>query len=363
MLSRRSFLRWGAASGTSILGSTLVHATEPSSIGSEPLGFFVIGDTHYCADPEDSTRLRASSLQYNRGLLETINLLPGKTIPEDAGGGRVIPPAHVIHLGDIIDNGDKTAPDARAMQQTEWKCWETDYGLEGTEGILRFPIRELHGNHDSPRGEGAVIEGMMSRNRRRKNLAGLCKKGLHYSWDAGGVHFINLGITVGEDASIPRRRRYHALGSLDFLIADLAENVGASGRPVILSHHIDIARYAETVDAATAQKNEWDFADVHAFRNALKGYRIAGIFYGHTHRRSLWSWKSERPAPWGSPGADTGIPVFNNGQSAHFGSEAHAFLYCEIAKGELLVRECITTDGWKTHQWTPQLWRAPHRVA
>ena len=56
-----------------------------------------------------------------------------------------------------------------------------------------------------------------------------------------------------------------------------------------------------------------------------------------------------------------GISVFNVDNSSHFHSDNQAFLYFEIGRKELLVRECATTDAWQSHQWTPQVWKPPMR--
>ena len=60
---------------------------------------------------------------------------------------------------------------------------------------------------------------------------------------------------------------------------------------------MDFARYALPVADDLVLKNEWDYADVQAFHDALKPYRIAGIFYGHTHVRAVFAWRGPKPDP------------------------------------------------------------------
>ncbi len=203
----------------------------------------------------------------------------------------------VLHVGDLIESGDKNGKAHERMQRTEWAAWEDDYGLDGIGGRLKVPVYEIHGNHDSPHGGGLVLDAIAARNRRRGNLRSVSANGLHYSWDAGAVHFVHLGITVGELQGVSRKRRYNALGSLDFLVDDLARNVGTSRNPVILCHHVDFARYCEPVSEEAALRNEWDYADVAAFYEAIKPYRVAGIFYGHTHARGVYGWTGPKPVP------------------------------------------------------------------
>jgi predicted phosphodiesterase len=270
--------------------------------------FFLIGDTHYLADKADPSRLTEVSRDYTSRLIGRLNELPGTMITPEAGGGIVATPRGVIHAGDLIDTGDKNGAPFEAMKQTELDAFIGDFGLDGGDGRLLWPIREVYGNHDAPRGEGVVLERLRERNTRRAGTAAVSANGVHFSWDWGGVHFVNLGIVVGEAKTARHPRRYAPLDSLDFLVADLADNVGDSGRPVVITHHIDVARYCAPppADSAGNFKNEWDYADMQAYHAALKGYRIAGIFYGHTHNRRIFPWdgtppKAAEPAAGGSP--------------------------------------------------------------
>ncbi len=178
---------------------------------------------------------------------------------------------------------------------------------------------------------------------------------MHYSWDWGGVHFVNLGIVVGQVADVARKRRYAPLGSLDFLAADLKEKVGTSGKPVVITHHVDVLRYAQPlpVEDKKAEGMEWDPADVRGFHDALKGYAVAAILYGHTHARNVFRWDGSNKA------AKEGIPTFNVDNSSHFAGKLQAFFYFEVRADGLLVREYQTADAWKTGSWTPQSWTAP----
>jgi cytolysin (calcineurin-like family phosphatase) len=169
------------------------------------------------------------------------------------------------------------------------------------------------------------------------------------------VHFVALGIVVGEVKTVTRKRRYAPLDSLDFLIADMKEKVGTSGKPVVLLHHVDMMRYAAPVDDdKVAMGKEWDPADVKGFHEALAGYNIAAIFYGHTHVRNIFLWDGNaKPAQKG------GVAVFNVDNSSHFNSQTQAFFYVELTDKQTTVREYQTTDAWETGKWTPQVWTTP----
>ncbi len=344
MISRRHFL-----------GSTAAALLAPRLRAAEPfsLSFFVIGDTHYFANAEQPSELDPVSAATNAGLVKTLNALRGTAIPDAARAGSVGEPRGVIHVGDLIDSGDKTDAAHLEMQQTEVRGWLSAYGLNGEGGALKYPVYEIHGNHDSPHGNGIVLPHLIERNRKRTGVKNVSANGLHYSWDWGPVHFVCIGLIVGEDKAIKRKRRYAAMESLDFLASDLAAHVGDSGRPVVLVHHVDLGRYSVPLDAPAPETKEWDPADVRAYHETIKRYKIAAIFYGHTHVRSVFHWDGLN-----TKGAE-GIAVFNNDNSAHYKMEDQAFFHVEMNERELIVREHKTLDRWQTAAWTPMSWTVP----
>lgn len=352
MQTRRQFLRHVSLS-TAALG-LLPRGFAQEAAPAPPADsacFFLVGDTHYCADDEDFSRMDATSADYNARLVDWLNKLPGTPFSAEAGGGVVPRPHGVIHAGDLVDNGDKAGPKAR-MAETEMGAFLADWGLNGGDARLRWQVREVHGNHDGPRGDTAVVNEIKARNKRRDGVANVSESGLHYSWDWAGVHFVALGIVVGDAPEVTRKRRYAPLGSLPFLKQDLAEHVGTSGRPVVLVHHVDVARYCEAVAEDVAVKKEWDFGDVQAYHAALQPYRVAASLCGHTHARNLFRWNGTKDTK-----AAQGSPFLNTDNAGHFGSASQAFLQVEIAPTELRVREFATKDGWQTGAWTPQVWR------
>lgn len=356
-LHRRTFLgTLGTAVGGWSLRPVWSQEAQPKTDAAAhgPISFFHIGDTHFLADKNDTKKLDARSATTTGGLVDTLNRLADSEIPEAAGGGRVHAPRGVIHAGDVIDSGDKSGGDYPAMIDTEWASFRDAYGLNGRDGRLKFPVYEVHGNHDSPTGDGVAIKHIAARNKQRPGVTNVSANGLHYSWDWGPVHFVNLGIVVGGDPAIQRKRRYNPLDSLPFLIADLKANVGESRRPVVLTHHIDMVRYATGCDTTTAPVGkEWDPCDVSSYYAALKSYNVVAILYGHTHTRNVYRWDGSTNR------GQQGIPTFNVDNSSHFSGEAQAFFYFEIGARELVVREYATNDRWQTGSWTPQVWRVP----
>ncbi len=352
LISRRRFLKTATASAAALA------CTQGSAESSDaPISFFLVGDTHYLAQKQDPGKLFDDSATTNRQLIDTLNQLAGTPIPEAAGGGVVAAPRGVIHAGDLIDSGDKGGPTFTQMQATEWEGFVADYGLNGDDGRLRYPVFEVYGNHDSPHGEGLVLEELKRRNQNRKQVTAVSKNSLHYSWDWGPLHFVNLGLVVGESTKVVRKRRYAPLQSLEFLIDDLRTNVGDSGRPIVLTHHVDIARYATAVDPEGPATNaEWDPADVQGYYEAIKSYNVIAILFGHTHVRDLYSWNGTTEK------GKVGISVYNVDNSSHFAGLQQAFFYIELRGTEWSVREIATKDRWQSYAWTPQVWKKQIRL-
>lgn len=348
-VSRRRPLLAALAVGLVVLAAA--WAADPSA-KDETVAFFLVGDTHILANRKAPEALDDRSALAAGRLVDVLNKLPGTEIPASAGGGNVLPPRGMIHAGDCIDTGDQANV---KMQETEWAGFASAFGLTGKDGRLRMPTYEVHGNHDGPQGKGFAIRQIIERNKTRPGVNHISPNGLHYSWDWGHVHFVNLGIVVGQAADVKRKRRYDPLGSLDFLIADLKDKVGASGRPIVITHHVDMLRYAQPlpIDDKKAEGMEWDPADVRAFYDALRGYNVAAILYGHTHARNVFKWNGT------AKGAQAGIPVFNVDKSSHYGSKQQAFFYIEVRDKTVRAREYRTTDVWQTGSWSPLSWTAP----
>jgi hypothetical protein len=350
-LSRRQMLG-------SLAGASAAAAFGPAFAAEDkakPVAFALVGDTHYLANKESPGELFADSAAVTSQLIATLNSLPGKEISSAAGGGQVAALAGVIHAGDLIDTGDKSGGVHEKMQQTEFDAFEKDFGLTGSDGKLKFPCYEVYGNHDGPRGTGLTIEGLQARNKKRPGLKSLSANSQHYSWDWGPaespVHFINLGIVVGSNKDKDNPRRYNPLGSLEFLQDDLQKNVGESGRPVVITHHIDVQRYSTACDADPKNAGkEWHPCDARAFHKAIAKYNVVAILYGHTHARNVLKWNGTQTR------TEQGFDLFNVDNSSHFRSDAQAFFYFEISPHKLTVRELATTDRWQTANWTPQVW-------
>jgi cytolysin (calcineurin-like family phosphatase) len=284
-----------------------------AAAGPDDITFFITSDLHYGVSP---TVAAANGLT-----VEAMNGLAGEPYPE-AIGGRVAVPRGVVVLGDIVENGN--APEAARW----WSEFAADYDPAG-RGRLRFPAYEGVGNHDGDPGK-PVREGVKARNPHRPGIRSISGNGLHYSWDWGPVHFVQLNLfpgSAGIDIINRWGKRFEGDWklpghSLEFLVEDLRENVGASGRTVVIFQHYGWDEWGR--DWYSARERE-------AYAEALQGYRIAALFWGHSHEAMRIDWR--------------GIPTFCVG-SGQRNPEPGEFFVVRITPEALTVAERKAKGGW-----------------
>ncbi|MCP3919373.1 MAG: hypothetical protein GY711_27870 [bacterium] len=142
--------------------------------------------------------------------------------------------------------------------ETGWPAFAKDHTLsEG--GAAGVPTYEGYGDRDGETTQARVAE----RNLARPGLRAVSRNGLHYSWDWEDVHCVHLNLYPGE------------ADSLEFLRRDLANNVGESGRPVVLFHHLGL--YDRT--GPDVAPRGWSREERAAYFEALRPYQVAAIFH------------------------------------------------------------------------------------
>jgi predicted phosphodiesterase len=245
-------------------GTAAVLFLLPPRAG-EGITFFIASDTHY--------GLSQTVAAADEKTIDAMNELPGTAYPKDIGGSVAIARGVAV-LGDLTD--DAGTPDA----PISWHRFTADFGVNG-EGRLKFPAYELPGNHDGGDDQN-VRQGIRERNKLRPGLKLASANGISYSWDWDKVHFVSLGLfagSEGDEVVNPWGRRFDGPWrlpghSLEFLKEDLARNVGASGRPVVLFQHYgwDIWGFGW-----------WSERERQALAAAIKGYNVIAIFWGHSH--------------------------------------------------------------------------------
>jgi len=329
-------------------------ATE---VTAERYAFLVVGDPQYLADKTKSpTRLDPYSEEANSRAVKLLNNFTGMPLPQSDGVGKVSRDIlGLIVTGDLIDSADKNGGYYPAMQKFEWNRYKADYGLTGKDGKIPFPVYELHGNHDGPQGDTFIVEDIIARNDTRPGLRNRSRNGLHYSWDWGPLHCVNLGMFVGEGEKRRKDHHYAPRASLEFLREDLEKEVGNSGRPVILSFHLH----------PFCPEYDWPKEDLDAFWKAIAPYNVIALFHGHTHgsppSKRMWDGKQFGPK------LSNGIDLFNpddigasktdrkdpsKGVGLYHGLLYAALIDCAgVENDQFIVRSYATKDNWSTHGW------------
>jgi hypothetical protein len=240
------------------------RAAPPPRPVPRELTFFVASDSHFGA--------RGMS-EANRALVEQMNALPGTTYPPEIGG-MVELPRGVLFTGDTTDNG----------LLEEFAEFEAVYGLNGQDGLLRYPIFESIGNHD------------VNSTSPIKEKARARHGGINYSWDWDGVHFTCLDM-------------YPDAATRQWLANDLRQL--PPGQAVVPFFHYSLeGPYSDF----------WEREDKDAFAESIAGYNVLAIFHGHEHRTGHYEWR--------------GHPVFRPGAPRH---SSHAFLAVRIGEQQMSV--------------------------
>ena len=209
-----------------------------------------------------------------------MNAIDQTAWPDELGGDTIQQPQGVLVLGDVIDDGDRVFH-GKHQTPRQWLLFQADFGLDGTDGMLDYPVYETWGNHDGPPigkdKHGFSFQAQLKRrNQIRKQeglVTNLAENGLHYSWDWDDIHFVQLGIYPADKQhpDIRYNPEWHdPQGALTFLKDDLAANVGDSGRPVVLTSHCGF-------DA-----DWWHEDDFKAFYEAIRSCNVILYFYGHS---------------------------------------------------------------------------------
>lgn len=300
-----------------LLGFAAVFYNFSASADEPKLTFLVTSDSHYEAVQHVERNDR------NRVTIERMNAVTDLQWPGKLGGGPVGKPVGVLALGDLIDDGDKVGE-----TEIEWRFFVEHFGLDGTDGLLRYPVFEGWGNHDGPpaqfiKQKRSVQAELAKRNKLRlekKLISKVSANGLHYSWDWQGIHFIqaNLYPADKQNAKVRYSLPWHSpQDALQFVKDDLRESVADSGRPVIIVAHCGF------------DTDWWVADDWAAFYQAVKPYNVLAYFHGHTGT-GVRRWKPE--------GEEQPLDVINTGQTEK------GFFVVEVAADRMRLGYHVKTD-------------------
>ncbi|KAB2639561.1 MAG: hypothetical protein DVB25_05435 [Verrucomicrobia bacterium] len=238
--------------------------------------FLSSSDSHY----READHRGGCHNDLNRASVEEMNRIGDLAWPKQLGPEKIDKPRGVVMLGDLIDDGDR-AENGRQISAEQYQLFQADLGLDGSDGLLKYPMFEGWGNHDGPpigmQKHGFSSQGELKRRNliriEKKLISNVSSNGLHYSWDWDDVHFVQLNIYPADQqrASVHYSSVWHnPQGSLAFLKADLAKNVGTSGRPVVLMAHCGF------------DTDWWVAQDWAEFYQAAKPYNVVLYLYGHS---------------------------------------------------------------------------------
>ncbi len=277
----------------------------PPPADAESITFYAMADPQYGGGSDDKNTFHLDALKAFEGVWP-----PGMP----SAGEPVDPPLGLLIAGDLTQSGQDARLQA-VKQADQVGQFVAEYGLRGGDGLLPFPIYEGYGNHEFDPDEPAEDENILQwryhytddptpavdivaiRNERRCNLTRVAPDlDGHYSWDWGPVHFVNADLFPGDEPSPadensmvrdPRR-------ALRFLREDLAEEVGDSGRPVVVMAHYGF-------DAFGYEPRWWTTDQKAEFREAVRPYNVIAFIHGHTHSTDRYNWEGLDIFNVGSP--------------------------------------------------------------
>jgi len=285
-------------------GSPFVEPEEPTPAEPTDVTFYAFGDPHSDGGIE----------QYNAFQVTALNALAGTPWPDEVPGGGepVRDPLGVLIAGDITEDGQ----DGRVepLDEDEIGIFEGTFGLTGAESALTLPVYEGYGNHEYHSrylgdwteddwqyhydGATPAVDRVSERNVDRVGLTRTAD-GLdgHYSWDWGALHLVNVNLFPGDE---PSPEDDHAgardpRDALSFLVEDLEESVGDSGRPVIVMAHYGFDEELSTWPIW------WTEEQRQAFREAVEPYDVIAYIHGHEHRSWDYWWEGLYVVNLGSP--------------------------------------------------------------
>lgn len=249
--------------------------------------FIFASDTHFGHSDEVDQR--------NLEQIRQMNAMEGKPWPR-ALGGTVGEPCGVLVGGDLTDRG---AP-------WEWDRFANAFGLVGGDGALKFPVFEVHGNHDQ-------MAGSLVRERVAERHGGEI-----YSFTWGDVHLIALGEAPDDEDQA-------------WLREDLAKLKPGTG--VVLYFHFPLE--------GPYSRGQW-FGDADYRARLLKvlvGVNVLGVFHGHYHATGIYRYH--------------GLDVYRAGSPKH---SWHTFTVVQIAHGTMKVASWdYDSDRWRWWHQKPVL--------
>jgi hypothetical protein len=203
---------------------------------------------------------------------------------------EIHPPAAIITTGDNAHDG----------QSFELGAYRLLYEQSWINESTQFPVLAGLGNHDVQ-----VDCGLNNCAQRMFDyVAGHVAGGVgsldtgsdNYSWDWNGVHFLQLNKWAGDtQLGGGSTGTTHASG-ITWLRNDLANNVGTSGRPIVVFQHFGLDEFSLHLnDQGVA--DWWSDADRRKFWDVIRPYNVIGMFTGHRHATGMYDFSENDGLP------------------------------------------------------------------
>ena len=170
--------------------------------------------------------------------------------------------------------------------------------------------------------------------RSRSTPVDMSPDGAVYSWEWQGIHFIQLGTFAGnrsyEKGQFPDVNPYD---SLNFMRSDLAKNVGATGKPVVLMMHYSLNDAKEG--------GAWRQSSVADFWDSLEGYNVVGVMSGHIHYGTGGGWNRTAYRPAGATKGPDSLPNIVVGAALN-----GIYFKAEVRNDEMILKRFhVDSDG------------------
>jgi len=305
MLTRRSLLRQGLASGMVLSLPSISRAAVPET----DVTFLVVNDIHACQIGDSLSPGCAAQGKTDENLLRHIRGLNGidqHNWPQDilgkpsgfiSAGQPIAAPRGVIVCGDATDDGGGQMPDLG--EGTQLLQFSKRYRQGDGPDRIRYPVYVGLGNHDLDQ-DDRPPQIDWYRDEMRDYVRMSHKPSIfatpevpadnydsasnNYSWNWGGLHLVQAQRYVGDTDK-------GTASSLAWLKHDLA-TYAADGRPVVLFQHygwdpFSLEHWDPVKSTFTPEGSGpphwWGEEQRQALMDTLSGYNVVGIFHGHEH--------------------------------------------------------------------------------
>ena len=271
---------------------------EKPAAAKRNVTFLSTSDCHYDAYENEDRNER------DRVTIQEMNAIAERKWPEKLGGDAIERPRGAVVLGDCIDDGDRELKGQRQSGK-QYEFFRADFGLDGTDGLLKYPAFEGWGNHDGPPAGKekfgfsfqAELKKRNELRKQKKLIDSVSENGLHYAWNWDDVRLVQLNLYPADKQREGVRYSpvwHDPQGALTFLKNDLAKSVGPSGRPVVLMSHCGF------------DTDWWTPADWKDLYDAVRSYNVVLYLYGHS---------GTGVREWAPPGEKPTWTCINDGQT------------------------------------------------